>query len=295
MDISTVIHFLNWLLMIAIPVGLAIFLIEKFHTGWKIWLIGASIFIISQIFHIPFNQFLLNPLLVKMQSSAHGLPGQLIVALLLGLSAGVFEETARYGMYRWWLKVARTWRNSVLAGAGHGGIEAIILGILVMVGFIQLVAYRNVDLSAFNLTYEQLSIAQQQIQSYWNLPWYYALMGALERAFTIPFHIAASVLVLQVFTRQPGRQRLGWLGLAIIYHTMMDALAVFVGNQWGVYAAEAVIGGSVLIDLIIIFALRQPEPKPEIPANVPPLAVPRFIPQTPVEETSENLDKTRYQ
>ena len=90
-------------------------------------------------------------------------------------------------MFRWWIKDNRTWRSAILAGAGHGGIEAIILGILVMLAFTNLMAYRNIDLSKLNLTLDQLATARQQIQSYWNAPWYATLLGAVERAFTIPF------------------------------------------------------------------------------------------------------------
>ena len=39
-------------------------------------------------------------------------------AIFLGLSAGFFEELFRYGMFRWWLKDAHTWRKGILAGVG---------------------------------------------------------------------------------------------------------------------------------------------------------------------------------
>lgn len=211
MDLLTITHFLNWLLMIAIPVLLGIFLTEKFHMGWRVWLIGAATFVISQVAHIPFNSSILNPVLERINSSLQGMTALIIVASLLGLSAGIFEETARYGMFRWWIKDNRTWRGAILAGAGHGGIESIILGILVMLAFTNLMVYKNADLSKLNITLDQLAVARAQIQAYWNAPWYATLLGAVERLFTIPFHIAASVIVLQVFTRIPGRQRFGWL------------------------------------------------------------------------------------
>jgi uncharacterized membrane protein YhfC len=295
MDLLTITHFLDGLLMIAIPIILGIYLTEKFHLGWKIWLIGACIFILSQIFHIPFNIYVLNPLLAKIQSAIQGTSGQLIVAGLLGLSAGVFEETARYAMYRWWIKDFRTWRNGILAGAGHGGTEAILLGLLVMLAYVNLMAYRNMDLSKLNLTLDQLAIARQQIQNYWNAPWYTTLLGAVERTFTIPFHIAASVIVLQAFTRHPGHQQLGWLGLAIFYHALMDASIVFIAGQWGGYAAEAVLGVMALLDIFIIFALRQPEQEPPVSLPQQPSDVPRVFIPTSVKETSENLENTRYQ
>jgi uncharacterized membrane protein YhfC len=295
MDLVSVTRFLNGFLMIALPIILGIFLTNKFHLSWKLWLIGGSTFIISQVFHLPFNSYVLNPLLGTIQQTLPGAPGNLVVSLILGLSAGVFEECARYGMFRWWLKDTRSWRSAVLVGAGHGGVEAIILGGVVLWVYINLMVVRNSDLSNLNLTPENLTIAQQQIQSYWSVPWYDTLMGAVERIFTIPFHIMASVLVLQVFTRRPGHQRLGWLGLAILFHTIMDASGVFVANQLSGYIAEAMLGGLAVLDIIIIFALRRPEPEaPESSPYLPPEVPPVFTP-TQLEETSENLEKTRFQ
>jgi uncharacterized membrane protein YhfC len=281
--------------MIAMPIILGIYLVNRLQSGGKIWLIGAATFIISQIGHLPFNSYVLNPILGNIQQTVQGVPGSLMMALLLGLSAGIFEGFARYGMFRWWLKDNRTWNTAVLAGAGHGGIEAIILGGLVMLVYLNMVVLRNSDLSSLNLTPDQLVITRQQIQLYWSIPWYDSLFGAIERAFTIPFHILASVLVLQVFTRRPGQQHFGWLLLAILYHTLMDASAVFVAGQWSEYAAEAVLGTLAILDIIIIFALRQPEAEhPITPSTTGINPPPKYIPE-PIDETAENLDNTRYQ
>jgi len=292
MDLVSVTRFLNGFLMIGLPIILGVYLTHKFQMGWKLWIIGATTFIFSQILHLPFNIYALNHILGTIQQT---IQGNLAIALLLGLSAGVFEECARYGMYRWWIKDARSWRTAILAGAGHGGIEAILLGGLVMLAFINLVAYRNYDLSNLNLSPDQLATAQQQIQMYWSLPWYDTLFGALERIFTIPFHIMASVLVVQVFTRRPGHQQLGWLGLAILLHTLMDASAVFIGSRWGGYAAEVVLCGLAIMEMIIIYTLRQPEPEANPPLPLPTVIESQVFTPTPVEETSENLEKTRYQ
>ncbi len=262
MDFSAVTHFLNAALMIALPILLGIYLIYKSHLSGKYWVIGAATFIISQVFHIPFNSYILNPIFEQIQTILPAASSTLLIAGLLGLSAGVFEECARYGMYRWWLKPPLSWWRGILTGAGHGGVESIILGVLVLLGFFNMMAYRNMDLSSLNLTQDKLDIARQQIQMYWSLPWYDSLLGAVERIFTIPFHIAASILVLQVFTRKPGQRQLGWLFLAIIYHATMDASAVIAVGKWGGYVAEAILGIMAILDIIIIFALRQPEPEP---------------------------------
>jgi len=295
MDLVTITNFLNWFLMIALPILLGIFLTIKFHLGWRIWLIGASTFILSQVFHLPFNKYILNPILENIQKTLPEVSSTLLIAISLGLSAGIFEEISRFGMYNWWLKNDRTWKKGILAGAGHGGIEAIILGILVMLTYINLMAYRNVDLSYLNLAPEQLSIARQQIEMYWSLSWYDSLLGALERMLTIPFHIAASVLVLQVFTRNPKRLMYIWLVIAVLYHTILDASVVLIAGQWGVYAAEAFLAITVVLDIIIIFTLRQPDPEPTSPLPPQNAGEPLVFTPTPVEETSDNLEKTRYQ
>jgi len=289
MDLAAFVRLLTALLMIALPIILGIFLINKFHLYWKLWLIGGAVFIISQIAHIPFNSYILNPLLATTQQTIQGPLGILVVTLFLGLSAGVFEECARYGMFRWWLKDARSWRSAVLAGAGHGGTEAILLGGLVLWTFINLMAIRNANQSSLNLTSEQL----KQIQLYWSVPWYTILLPVVERIFTIPIHLMASVLVLQVFTHRPGHQQLWWLGLAILFHTILNGSVVFIASQWGGYAAEAILGGLAVIEIIIIFALRQPEPEHPAPTSMLTIIEPPAI--TQVEETSENLENTRYQ
>lgn len=293
MDLVAITRFLNGFLMVGLPIILGIYLTNKFHSGWKVWLVGSATFILSQIVHLPFNTYILNPLIGIIQQAIQVASGNLVVALILGLSAGIFEECARYGMFRWWLKDARSWRSAVMAGAGHGGIEAIILGGIVIWVYLNMMAVRNSDLSNLNLTPDNLIIAKQQIQSYWSVPWYDTLFGAVERVFTIPFHIMASVIVALVFTRRPGKQQFRWLGLAILLHALMDASAVFIAGQFGGYVAEAMLGILAVLDVIIIFVLRKPEP-PVIP-TVQPLNEPTVFTPATLEETSENLENTRYQ
>jgi uncharacterized membrane protein YhfC len=145
---ATLAYPLDAILMIALPVGLGIWLERKFHLGWGLWWIGAATFIFSQAGHIPFNIGLtaLFKRGILPTPPVAWLPA--FNATFLGLSAGLWEELARYAAYRWWAKEARSWRRGVMLGAGHGGIEAILGGILVLVGFVNMMAIRNVDLSS---------------------------------------------------------------------------------------------------------------------------------------------------
>lgn len=287
MNILFFAYLFNSLLMIGLPIVLAIILTRQWKLGWRLWFVGGATFIISQIGHIPFNALassLLNQTALKNLSPDQS---HIFNAIFLGLSAGLFEELARYAVLRWWLKDARSWRKGVLFGAGHGGAEAILLGGLAMYAFFQLVVLRSVDLSTVVPT-AQLAQAQQQVAAYWSADWYAALLGALERLFTLVIQISLAVLVMQAFIRKQSV----WVWLAVIYHAVVDATAVLVAPSIGGYWTEVVVGGFAIFSLAIIFILRQPEPAEAtvIDKDIPEMME---IPNT-VEETPENLDNSRF-
>lgn len=287
MDLLFFAHLLNALLMIAMPVGLAIFLTHKFKLGWRLWFIGAATFLLSQVGHIPFN-LLLNPIFNTPVVMSLSLRQQTFLsAVLLGLSAGLFEELFRYGMYRWWARDARSWRKGIMTGAGHGGAEAIALGAITLYGFIQLVVLRNADLSKY-FPPTKLALAAQQVHTFWSMSALASLQGALERFFTIPIHISLALIVLQTFIRK----QWFWVWLAVFYHAVLDATAVlataYIKGPW----VEAFVAFFWAVSLVIIFAVRQPEP-PEAPRSEPLPPPPAFAPK-PIDESAPNLENTRY-
>lgn len=292
MNLLVITHALNFILMIGLGFGVGAFLVKRFNLSWRLWWLGAATFVLSQVAHIPFNSLL--SLFIRQGvlpwPTAHS-QTLIATAIVGGLSAGLFEEISRYLVLRYWAKDARSWRKGILYGAGHGGMEAILLGLLVAYSYFQLMALRGVDLSKV-VTADRLALVQQQYNAYWSAPWPITLLGALERALTIPSQIALAVLVLQVFTRRGG---LWWLGLAIVYHAVVDAAAIyFSGLGWGAYALEGLVGVFTLISLAILFTLRQPEPEIE-PVVIEPLPeVKAGINLPPAQETPESLDRSRY-
>jgi uncharacterized membrane protein YhfC len=287
MEILSITHFLNGFLMVSMPIGLTIYLVNHWKVSGRLWWIGAATFILSQVIHIPFNLAsgkLLNLTGIRAWNPAYQL---IFNAIFIGLSAGFFEEVARYLVLRWWAMDVRSWRNGVLFGTGHGGAEAIILGALVLYGYLQLTALRNADLSTI-IPANQLALAQDQIREYWSVTWYYSLLGALERFLAIPNHIAMAVIVMQVFTRL----QLRWLFVAIGYHALQDALgAVLFPTYFGVFWTEGLFCAFAILSVVILFALRNPEPLKNLSTITTVSAV--CIPD-PIDETLENLEKTRY-
>ena len=110
----------------------------------------------------------------------------------------------------------------MLVGAGHGGVEAIIIGVIGVLTVVNMVVMRNADLSAMGIPADQLALANQQVAAFWDLPAYMGLLGLAERVFAICLHISLSVMVLySVAYKKPV-----WFWLAMLWHALVDAVAV---------------------------------------------------------------------
>jgi len=144
--IAILIRASNALLMIILPIGLGIYWTRRYKLGWRLWWLGGMTFILSQVGHLPFNWLASN----LFNTGVLPLPDEswrlIFNALFLGFSAGLWEEGFRLAAYYLWARDTRTWPKAVLLGAGHGGIEAILLGGLVLLTLFQMVALYNADL-----------------------------------------------------------------------------------------------------------------------------------------------------
>lgn len=280
----------NAFLMLAPGLALGAVVARRWKLPWSLFGIGAATFVLSQIGHLLFNSQVLNGLLVRLGWAEPDSTGALLgLAAAVGLSAGVFEETARYLMYRFWARRERRWEAALMIGAGHGGIEAVLLGLLALYALIQVLSLRGVDLAGV-VPPEQLETTRLQIEGYWALPWYGALLGALERASALCLHLSLSVLVLQAFTRRNAL----WLGLAIAWHALANAAAVVSLSRLGPYATEALVAVFALLSVGIVYALRPAAagpagigPSPSAP--LPPLR--RAVEERP---SDDRLDDSRY-
>ena len=274
---------INFLLMMALPLLLATMIQRRLRPGWGLFGIGAVTFVASQVLHIPFNGLVLGSGLLPQETT--GVANLLILAIFLGLSAGLFEEVARYLTYRFWARAARDWGSGLMLGAGHGGIEAILLGLMGGINWAVMLLVGRGGLQAV-LPPETLAVVQTQYALLFDLPWTMTLLGALERVFALALHLACSLLVMQVLTRG----QWGWLPAAIGWHGLLNAVVVFVNAQWGAIAAETALGLLSLGSLGIIWSLRRRPVEPEVePLPEPPR--PRL---RPVELDEEAIERSRF-
>jgi uncharacterized membrane protein YhfC len=114
-----------------------------------------------------------------------------------------------------------------MLGAGHGGMEAIILG----------------GLAGFALLHP--APAGQGLMP---------LLGTVERVFALADHLALSVLVLQVFARG----RWYWLVIAIGWHGLLDGVTVYASGHLPVLALEGILACFGVASVAIVVALRRP-------------------------------------
>jgi uncharacterized membrane protein YhfC len=214
--------------MMLLPLALGYFIAKKFKLTFKgfrkLFITGALTFIASQILHIP----LVYGLTAMFKNGALPSPPEswtlVFNAVLLGLLAGIFEETARYILFKYIIKNSREWKDSISIGLGHGGIEAILLGIISITTLIQMIAMKDgTALSALGLPADQLEIAKTQVAAYWTQSAITPLFGFLERISAISLHIGLSVLVM--YSIVSGRHK--WFWFALLYHALVDALAVY--------------------------------------------------------------------
>lgn len=139
------------------------------------------------------------------------------------LSAGIFEEGARYIGFSALKKKAPAWQDAVAFGIGHGGIEAI--------GGVGLSQINNIITSVMINTgmYESIMAptlgdkAESIKAVYLETDPVLFFVSGLERMFIMPVHIFLSVLVcLAVIKKKPLL-----VLLSVLLHTAVNTPAIF--------------------------------------------------------------------
>ena len=250
-----IIPFASAVLIMLLPIVLAVVLIRKIKVELRLFGIGAVTFIVSQTLLVPFTAWTLTPLLVSLGVSTSPEPGStqlLLFGVIMGLSAGVFEETARYIVYSRWLDKARQWKDALMFGAGFGGTEAFVLGVFALLNFLQAITIRNGDMS--QLSPQDFGAAQAFSELYWRQEWYYYLLPILKITSIILLQLSASVLVLQAFTRKS----IGWFFAAIILQSVFGAVNYFATLTYGEITADIALFAVALASFGFVFQLRAP-------------------------------------
>jgi uncharacterized membrane protein YhfC len=140
---------------------------------------------------------------------------------------------------------------------------------------------------------EKAELLQAFFINYENAPWYDNLLGAVERISALCVHLGATQLVLQAFTRK----NIGWYFLAVLWHTAVDAFAVYGIQTWNVYLVEGVVFLFGMCSLGIVFALRRQSQRADGESQEAEMETltPLSLPEEPEEIIQEKLDDSRYE
>lgn len=234
---------------VVFPLMLGWWIIKKKGTSWKLFGVGVLTFIGSQIFHLPVVRGLTTAFSSGM--FPHVDPGfaPFFNAIVLGLLAGIFEETARWIGYKILKKKGDSLGAALTLGAGHGGIEAIIIGVSVLATLVSMLALQSSSAALSALPENQAALARQQVQAFWATAWHMPLAGAVERIAALGLHIGLSVMVwMAISFRKPI-----WFWLAILYHAAVDGLALLaMGFGIHVWLIEA---GLILISFGALYGI----------------------------------------
>jgi uncharacterized membrane protein YhfC len=238
------------LVEILFPLALGYSLIKKYGLSWKVYATGVLFFVLVQFIHTPLVLVMQQPMTayVGRLFPDHAM-GIAVYAAILGLLAGLFEELGRYIVYgRFFMgnNVPLSVKNGVLFGAGWGGVESVIIGILMLLtlfSYIYAAPLTDEQMTQINesmngtLTSEKAAEIDNQITDLMALKPMDILPGMAERIFAVTLHMTWSVMVLSAIVEK----RNSLLVLAVLWHSATDALAVFIGQIYGVMAAEGVL------------------------------------------------------
>lgn len=255
-------------LVVAGAIGLGIYLRRRLPERWSAWFAGGLAFVGSQILRLPFLSAFAAalPLLGIGPTTGAYLPIVITVQLA---SSGLFEETARYVVMRWLVKHVRDWKSGVMFGAGHGGVEAILVIGLASVNVIALLAFGDTLLAQTQAAAPaQVPALQAQIAAVRGMQWWEPVLGVYERVAAVLLHISLSLLVMKAVRGDNGRRAWLWWLAAVAVHAGANTVAVGANQIAGPFAAEAVMTVIAAIAVVIIARVR----KAERAANTPPAA-----------------------
>lgn len=201
-----------------LPLGIVFWLSAKRKEYLKPILLGALTFFVFQILlRIPLIQLFLP----KMQwYIVMNVTSPLLTALLLGVTASLFEEGGRYIVMKYLMKSRQHVSDGIAFGIGHGGLEAILLaGINAL----------------FTLVFASMSLSAELM-----------FAGGIERLAAMVCHVAWSVMVLKSIREK----KIRWLLYALGLHALIDTAVV-----WASYMGLSIVVIETVLGIFALFML----------------------------------------
>lgn len=233
----------------ALPFVVLALLRRRFRLTLGLVGAGALTFLGSQLVHLP-----LNSLLGKVGWLGGGPARLLTNSLVVGMTAGLCEEVARYVVLRFWRRDARSGPQGLTFGVGHAGIEAIgLVGLAGAIALFQIAIVDRNGVENLGLLPEQSATLARQLRTFESTPLWVPALTVLERVCSMAFHLAATLVVLVAVVRR----RPLLLVVAIVSHAVADAVVVYSMGRFGIVAMNLSLVALLPAEyLVIAWAFR---------------------------------------
>lgn len=232
---------LTFIISTFIPVSLMIFLKFKYNTSLKSFFIGmAAFFIAAQILETPLHYYLLS----ANEITSNFITGNPIIYMLYGgITAGLFEETARLLCFKYLLKKNREFDDGLAYGLGHGGIEALLVaGVSSLYNF---TIAQMINSGNFNSLYEVADAPIEFLDALLNemttmSPFLFGMSG-FERIFALIAQIGLTLLIVKAVKEN----NMKYYFYSILLHATMNFPAAL--YQQGAISNVYVVEGILLV------------------------------------------------
>lgn len=226
-----------------LPVGLCVYLMAAKKARLGTFLLGAVTFI--------FSAMVLEPILHNTVQSALARQGMaltdnmVLYAIYGGIAASVFEETGRYIAMNSLMKAPKA-IDGIMYGVGHGGIEALLLGVLNGVGNLRIAGMINAgtfeaSLAAMDAATKEAYLAS--VSQMWTLPGGTFFLGGVERILAMALQVALSVLMYRGVRAKSKKH----IFLAYLLHFAVDACALIAARLIPAALVEVLLLAAVVL------------------------------------------------
>lgn len=250
-------YVLSLLVMVGLPVLLAFFVTHYFKVSWWVVLAGVLTFLASQAVHYP----AVNGINALFNNGTLPIPSDkwvpVVNGVIGGLLAGICEETARWVGFKVLRKKADRYGSALALGVGHGGMESILLAVMGTGATLFTVLFYNPGAQIANgVSTSEVQNMLSQIGLFWTTPWHNGLLPGVERIIALSTQIFLSTLVWKAVVDRSFM----WFLLAVLYHAVVDAVAVFLSQiGWSYWAVEGVLSIFLVLNIFLIYRFWKDE------------------------------------
>lgn len=226
--ISIVFMLISCISGLLIPILFEGYFYRKKKADLYSFIIGAGVFM---LFGVILKNIFQSMVFTSDFAKASIIPNKTFFAGLGAAFAAIFEETGRLLAFLYPLKKYREKnQNALMYGAGHGGMESLIILTLGMVSNIYLainINNGNIDSILNGLSGQVLNNYLDLIDKLASTGWYFYLLGIIERVIAMFAQISMSVLVW--FAVKNKKASLFFLSLGL--HFLLDFVSLILSQK----------------------------------------------------------------